>query len=552
MSLWKDLNLSSQDRRLLGAFLGSSLLILGVGAAFAVVMVLVRTPALSLLPASAYYEALTGHGTFMFVFWLSFVQTAFLIAAGTVLINSKLWSYKLAWAGLGLMLVAALLALAGVLTGASITYHASVPLAKEYPTSWLIYLSFIVLALGMLVVALDFVLTVLAAVEHKGSISCWAAFFKRIPTSAFAAISGLFIAVPGLVAALKTFVPALLWAWGLGEINPSTYRMSWHVAFHIYHYVPVLTLVGVAYVLVEATAEARSVYASQVAKALFLLYPFFVPPTFLYHLLMDPNIPQNVKFVGTVLSLLVGTPTVLHTFIIVGMLEAKMRRAGYGALGWVKQLPWRNPAFSSMVMGMLTLFVGGLLAYMGLQGQLSPVLHNTFAVPAYIHAIAAGGANITYMGAFFYGLPIVLNRQLWGMKLARVQPYLMGASLLLMCLFGTVAGLAGVPRRYAELGADAPEAWSTWMNLSLGVGGVLALVAIVLFLVVMGMTAMRGKKVDSPKQAIHGLEALTLPQKVTYNRTPVALVPPIVFIVGIVVLTLLAFDFLRSIPNYGL
>jgi hypothetical protein len=36
--------------------------------------------------------------------------------------------------------------------------------------------------------------------------------------------------------------------------------------------------------------------------------------------------------------------------------------------------------------------------------------------------------------------------------------------------------------------------------------------------------------------------------KVAYNRTPVALIPPLVFILGIIILTILAFNILWGIP----
>jgi cytochrome c oxidase subunit 1 len=357
------------------------------------------------------------------------------------------------------MILAAVFAVSGVLLGANITYHGAVPLAKQYPAAWLIFLSFNVLAVGMLLVVADFILTIFAAVERKMSLESWATFFRDIPIAAFAAITGLFIAGPGLIAALKVFIPAFLSSIGTSSLDPGSYRMSWHMAFHIYHYVPALALVGVAYVLVEAVADAQSVYPKQVAKALFLLYPFFVPPTFIYHLLVDPNIPERVKFVGSALGLLVGTPTILHMFIITGMLEARMRQAGYGFLGWLGHLPWRNPAFGSLAMGMVTLFVGGLLSYALIQQQLSPIFHNTFVVPAYIHPMAAGGANLIYMGSLFYGMAVLTEKQLWGLNLARILPYWMGGAILWMSAFGTAAGLAGVPRRYALLGAEAPASW---------------------------------------------------------------------------------------------
>ena len=117
-----------------------------------------------------------------------------------------------------------------------------------------------------------------------------------------------------------------------------------------------------------------------------------------------------------------------------------------------------------------------------------------------------------------------------------------------MSIRGTGAGLAGGPRRYGRLGADAPASWTTWMNLALGVGGMLAFVAGVIFVLIMVMTVVAGKKVATMEESIKGLEAPSLPMKVEYNRTPVALIPPIVFILGIIILTFLAFGILDSIP----
>ncbi|MEE8389538.1 MAG: cbb3-type cytochrome c oxidase subunit I, partial [Anaerolineae bacterium] len=265
-------------------------------------------------------------------------------------------------------------------------------------------------------------------------------------------------------------------------------------------------------------------------------------------LLVDPTIPQNVKFIGTILSLLVGVPTILHMFIILGMLEARMRRAGYGFFSWLRYLPWGNPAFASMAMGMVTLFVGGLFAYILIQEQLAPMLHNTFVVPAYIHSIAAGGANLIYMGALYYAVPVLMKRQLWSLSLARIQPYLMAGALVSMSVAGVVAGLAGVPRRYALIPQNAPTAWTLPINLSLGIGGMLAIVAGILFVLIITMTIIAGRKVATVEEAIKGMEPLTAPLKVEYERTPVALIPPILFVIGIVVLTVLAFGFLRAIP----
>ncbi len=136
MALWQEIKIEPQDRRLLKAFGGTGLATMGIGGVFALLMLLVRTPVLSVLSSNIYYQALTGHALFMFILWLGFIQVAFLIAAGTVLIKRRLWSYTLAWAGYWLMLLAAVLILIGVLRGANITYSGAVPLAEQPRGVW--------------------------------------------------------------------------------------------------------------------------------------------------------------------------------------------------------------------------------------------------------------------------------------------------------------------------------------------------------------------------------------------------------------------------------
>lgn len=538
----------SRDRRLLLGFTAVGLFIMSLGGVFALLMKLVRTPVLSILPAPVYYQSLTGHGIFMFIFWLGFIQTAFLIASATILIGRPLWSYALAWLGLATMTAASGFAFVAVWRGANLTYHAPIQLAEKSPHAWMIYLAYVLLAVGMALVVFDVVMTFLGGVGDLRSFSAWARFLRDLPVASFAAFAGLFIAVPGLMAAIRTFGAALLWSLGRGPIDAEMYRMDWHIVFHIYHYVPALTLVGITYVLVELTVGAHSVYAKQLAKALFLMYPIFVPPTFIYHLLVDPNLPQNVKFVGTTLSLLVGVPTLLHSFIIVGMLEARARRAGFGRWRWVGQLPWSNPVFGSMAVGWLTLFVGGLVAYLLLQEPLASMLHSTFVVPAYIHPIAAGGANITYMGALYYGLPFLLGRRLWAPKLARIQPYLMGFGLTWMAFFGIAAGLAGVPRRYALIGPRAPQEWEMWLNLSLGIGAMLAIVAGIAFVSIIVMTALVGEKATSSSDAVADLGPPAWSDTGGAGAGPISLAPALAFIVALLLLTVWALDRLASLP----
>jgi cytochrome c oxidase subunit 1 len=280
------------------------------------------------------------------------------------------------------------------------------------------------------------------------------------------------------------------------------------------------------------------------------MYPAVVPPTFLYHLMADPSITQGIKIIGSALSLLVWIPSLLHMFIVTGMMEAGMRSAGYGLFGWIRHLPWRNPAFASLIMGMTTFGIAGSLTAVLLQEQTASLLHGTFAVPAYIHPMVVGAASLIYMGIIYCAVSICMKRELWGPGLARIQPYLLSVALLVFAWAGTLAGYAGVPRRTADIsfGGVAPESWQTPMNVALGVGGTLTLVAGVLFFVVIGMTMLAGKK--RPAAAALGgdlaMLAVTRTREVVY--TPTALIPGIIFVLVVLMFTAGAFGIMGNWP----
>jgi hypothetical protein len=88
-----------------------------VGGVAAILLALTRWPAIHLLPAEWYYRVLTLHGLNMLIFWILFFEVAILYFASTTLLNTRLASKGLAWAGLVMMLVGALMVDVTVLRG---------------------------------------------------------------------------------------------------------------------------------------------------------------------------------------------------------------------------------------------------------------------------------------------------------------------------------------------------------------------------------------------------------------------------------------------------
>lgn len=542
------------DRNLMTAYGIAGLLSLVGAFTLAGILVVIRTPFFGVDAGELYYRMLTGHTILGFIFWFAFIQGALMIAGGTALRGGKrLWSLKLGWTAFGFTVVGLVLDMIGVFSGAEVLYTAFPPLADSFPTTPLIYLGYLFVAVGAFLIALDYIGTVFTWVEKKSSIESWKRMLGEIHVSTFAAICAVPLLASIALTAFFLYVPAFSssmgWVTKDALVYPLNFRLTYHVMFHIIHYIPVIAMIASAYVLVELTIGAKSVYGKTVSKAVFLMFPAVVPPTFLYHLMADPSIPESTKIIGSALSLLVWIPSLLSMFLILGMMEAKMRAAGHSLFGWIKYLPWKNPAFASVIMGMVSFGIAGSLTSVLLQEQTASLLHGTFAVPAYLHPMVVGAASLIYMGIIYYGVSIFMRRKIWGLAVARILPYLLTVALLIFAWAGTLAGYAGVPRRTSDIsyGGLAPESWETLMNVTLGVGGSLTLIAGVLFFVVIGMTMFKGKRLVAEDVADE-LSAIVVTEKREFKYTPTALIPGFIFVVVVLSFTAAALGIIGDWP----
>ncbi len=554
MSLVQEIrNSHPDDQKLMAAYGIAAVLALAGAFALAAVLVVIKTPAFGLARGDLYYRMLTGHAILGFVYWFAFIQASLLIAGATALrYGGRLWSLKLGWLAFAFTTAGLVINMVGVFSGADVLYTAFPPLAKSFPAAPLIYLGYLFVAAGAFLITLDFLATVITWVERKASVAAWKRMFTEIHISTFAAICAVPLIFSVVLTAFFLYIPAFLWSIGwistdAGEFALN-FRLTYMVLFHVIHYIPAMAMIAAAYVLVELTTGAKSVFRKTVAKGLFLMYPAVVPPTFVYHLMADPSLPQGIKIIGSALSLLVWIPSILHMFIIMGMMEAHMRSAGHSVFGWIRHLPWKNPAFASLIMGMITFGIAGGLTAVLLQEQTASLLHGTFAVPAYIHPMVVGAASLIYMGISYYGVSICMKRDIWGSRIARIQPYLLTVALLVFAWAGTLAGYAGVPRRTADIsfGGLAPESWQSLMNVAVGIGGTLTLIAGILFFVVIGMTLFAGRKLTVASEVANDLAVLQVAPTREFVYTPTALIPGVIFVLVVLLFTVGAFGIIGN------
>lgn len=535
--------LEKQDQTLLKTLIFFGLITLGLGVLYALFVVLGRAGFIS-LPGLLGYQLLTLHGTTIFYYWLYFMQAALLLAFILIYTKGaeKLAWRPFAWFGAALMILGFLLNQISPLTGSAVLYDAQTPLSADFPTSGYFYLGYVCLGVGLLLVTLSGLATAIRA-KVQGHVENW-----NTITFASVILGGLLIV--SSLAALNVFVPATLWAFGMQPLN-FNYDMAYHVLFHNLHYLPLLSTVLVWYVLVEVLTGVKSIFGEWFSKLIFSIYLVVVPPTSLYHMFLNPNLPPEVKTVGSVLSLFINIPTILVFLLIVASLEASARAAGArGIFGWLKSMPWMNPAFTAISMAVLSAAAGGALASVLIQGETAKLISDTFFVPAYFHFFTLGTVTLTFIALLMYLVPALFGSNLYKPSTFRRESILLTIGVYLFGTSGIIAGLLGVPRRTFGIayGGLEPGAWAVLMTL-VGIGGIIMVISMFHLVIplILGMFAKikKGEEVGTLAVVSMGTEGANRQQ---------AWLGPVCFVAllaAMFVLTAVAFQQMGSLPIEG-
>ena len=534
--------LSGGEKTLLKGFFAMAVLALGLGLIYGTVTAFARAGFIDLEPAAG-YRMLTLHGVTIFFYWLYFTQ------AGLVLVLARVYTEgaeglvwrPLAWLGLALMIAGFGFSEAMPALGAIMLYDGQPDLiGYDMTKGGLFYVGYLLLNVGLFLVAASSIATALAP-KYEGKIDAWSSI-------SFATVAWAGLLMVSALAAINAFLPAAWWAFGFGPA-PSDYTMSWNVLFHNVHYLPLMAAVIIWYVLVEVMAGVKSIFGQRFSKIVFASYLIFVPPTSLYHMFLDPNLSDAVKVTGSLLSLFIGVPTVLVFLIIVSSLEAHARASGArGLFGWVRMLPWSNPAMAAIGMAVVNTALGGMFAFVLIQERLAPLLSDTFFVPGYFHFFTLGTVTLTFIAALIYVIPAVTGRPLWRPALLARLPYVMTFGLVVFGAAGITAGYLGVPRRLFDVAyeGNAPEVWGTLMAV-VGVGAVFMSLALAVYVVGLVMTLF-GRAGEA------GAETAELPV-VSWGGAAVGAqaawagpLSVVVLVVGMYAFTALGFELMQSLP----
>lgn len=457
--------LSRSDRGLLLVLITMAVIALSLGIVFGAATALLRSSLADIHPETG-YRLMTSHGVTAFFYWLYFAQMAVLLAFSVVYLEQRstiAWPAA-AWAGSFAMIAGFFSSGAGIFAGSPLLYDGSPELVGDaHGPAFLFYLGYLLLAIGMLVISVSAIATPLRALR-EGAAREWS-------TVTFATVAWAGLTIVTAFAAFDAFLPAALWTAWFGAA-PSDHAAGWHLLFHNLHYLPLMATVLVWYVAIETMTGVASILGSRFSKRIFALHLFFVPPTSLHHMFLEPNLAASVRVLGSLLSLLVGVPTVIVFLVMVISLEATARAGGArGLFGWLRHLPWRHPAMSAIGAAVINLALGGVFAFFLIQEKLAPLLSDSFFVPAYFHFLTVGTVTLSLLAMLMLMLPHLSGRRFWRPSLLTLIPWIVTGGLLLFAAAGIGAGLLGVPRRVLQIDYDgaAPPHWG-WLMLVVGGG----------------------------------------------------------------------------------
>ena len=447
--------------------------LVGIIAAFGVVMT--RWQAVHLLPVHLFYRFLTLHGLNMLIFFIIFFEMAVLYFAGPVLLNSRLPAFRAGWLAFGLMVAGMLLANAMVLQGKADVLFTSYPPLRAHP---LYYLGIILFAVGALVVTALFFATLVVAKRER-------TYEGSIPLVSFGALTAAIIAVITLVHGAVIYVPTLLWSLGWMSVDPEVYRMVWWGLGHSSQQVNVAAHVSVWY-LMAALTVGGVVINEKISRTAFVLYILFISMASAHHLLVDPGMGPVWKVWNTSYAMYLAVlASMVHGFTVPAGIEMGQRLRGYtrGTFEWLKKAPWSDPGFSGAALSVVIFgFLGGTTGVTIGTEQINIIAHNTLRVPGHFHTTVVGGTALAFMAVTYYVLPLIFRKRVAFWPLAKVQPYLFAAGVVVLAMSMIFQGIFGVPRRHWDVSfanAPFPVEYHPVVQLfqaTMGLGGLLAIV----------------------------------------------------------------------------
>jgi cytochrome c oxidase subunit I len=436
-----------------------------------------------------YYRSVTAHGTVMAYVLPTLVAMGFGYAISELSLKRPLVGLRWAWAGFWLVVAGTLLAAATMAAGkASVLYTFYPPMIA----SPFYYIGVVLVVVGSWIwVALMSVNLRAWKKEHAGA---------TMPLAMFGNVAGAYLwAWTSLGAAIEVLVLILPASLGLTDtINAGLARVFFSWTLHAIVYFWLMPTYIAFYTIVPRAIGGR-LYSDTMGRVAFVLFLVFSMPIGLHHLFADPQVGAGFKFVHAVMTAMVSVPTLLTVFTIVASVEIAGRlRGGKGALGWVKALPWDNPAMLAVTFSFVMLGLGGAGGIINMSYQLNETVHNTQWVTGHFHLMFGGAIVIMYFLIAYELWPQLTGCAPLPKRLINLQLWLWFAGMLVLSMPWHLVGLLGMPRRMAYYDFTHPDlASQAWTVTASTLGGLLLVISALLLIFILA-TARGARRTPEP------------------------------------------------------
>jgi len=473
---------------------GVSFVALALGGLFGILQGLYRTGYFrDALPINAteYYAVLTAHGVLLALVFTTFFICGMFVWAVTRSLDRPLASGRLAWAGFLSMLLGTVLAATAILNtfvpalpfeDSAVLYTFYSPL-KAHPA---FYVGAALLIVGSWVVGGDYFLTFREWRKDNPD--------SRIPLQTFMVLTTFimwYLATLGVAVEVVFFL--IPWSFGWIEtVDPLLTRTLFWFFGHPVVYFWLLPGYVAWYTILPKLSGGR-LLSDPLARVVFVLFVLLSTPVGFHHQYIDPGIADGFKAIAMTNTMMLLLPSLLTAFTVVASMEHGARqRGGEGYFGWLRALPWDEPAFAGMALAGLMFAAGGFSGMINAGMNINYLIHNTVWVPGHFHLTVGTAFALTAMATTYWLFPQLTGKRLQHRTLAMIQPYLWFVGMALMSNAMHRGGLAGLPRRTAEpLFQDAGGSpfetvvgGVSEIQFQIAIGATLLFTSLVLFLIV--------------------------------------------------------------------
>ncbi|MFB6187792.1 MAG: cbb3-type cytochrome c oxidase subunit I, partial [Halobacteriaceae archaeon] len=373
--------------RLVRWYFGVSFIALGIGGLLGLIQALFRTGYFrSMLPINAtqYYTVLTGHGVLMALVFTTFFITGLFSWAVTRSLDRQLADMRLAWLGFATLLFGTILVTVAILNGfwSGLPFNSSDVLFTFYAPLMAhpaFYVGAALLIIGSWIGGAIYFLTYREwRQEHPDD---------RIPLQTFMVLSTYimwYLATIGV--AIEVVVFLIPWSLGwIQTVDPLLTRTLFWYFGHPVVYFWLLPAYVVWYTILPKLAGGR-LFSDSLARIVFVLFILLSTPVGFHHQYVDPGIADGFKFIAMTNTMMLLLPSLLTAFTVVASIEHGARqRGGKGYIGWLRALPWDNPAFAGSALAGLMFAAGGFSGMINAGMNINYLIHNTLWVPGHFH-----------------------------------------------------------------------------------------------------------------------------------------------------------------------